>query len=376
MGLIKRHAHWGQQPQQSGLRPAGNLPVQPDFFWMPQMGTRAWLRGRGEATPTVSGSPILTATFKGIAFAASGNNAGVSWAYDPLTIAYPHYAGCVLLPRTSGTGAGVSMGGTSGTNTNAAYFEIVWAGFNQVIARTKMATGGTVIQLTDVNAPDDALTAVLAIARSANEFVMITNNTAKQTNTSTGSTPTGETWGRAGAQVIKRGASANSIAAGAHSLLAFGGAGDPGDEWAESWVQDPWSYVSPQRRRVPLAAGVTVYRPGSDIAVSGWTPSTGTDLFACIDETTASDADYITSPDLSTNATFGFTTPVPAGNWDVNFRARRIGDGASIRIVMLDSGGSSVGASGWQAQSGSFIDYVASVTTTGTADRFRIEVQP
>lgn len=148
------------------------------------------------------------------------------------------------------------------------------------------------------------------------------------------------------------------------------------DAEALALTQNPWQLYVKRPKRLFAAPAVTVYRPGSDISVSGWTPSTGSDLFDCIDETTASDADYIISPDLSTSATFGFTTSVPAGNWDVNFRARRIGDGASIRIVMLDSGGSSVGASGWQAQSGSFIDYVASVTTTGTADRFRIEVQP
>ena len=37
-------------------------------------------------------------------------------------------------------------------------------------------------------------------------------------------------------------------------------------------------------------------RPSSDIAVNGWLPSTGGDLYAMLDETAADDADYIYSP--------------------------------------------------------------------------------
>lgn len=37
-------------------------------------------------------------------------------------------------------------------------------------------------------------------------------------------------------------------------------------------------------------------RPDSDIAANGWLPSTGSDLYAMLDEVTASDADYIYLP--------------------------------------------------------------------------------
>lgn len=129
--------------------------------------------------------------------------------------------------------------------------------------------------------------------------------------------------------------------------------------------------------RLVLSAGtISVYRPGSDIAVSGWTPSTGTDLYACIDETTASDADYITSPDVGTTpATFGLTASVPAGTWAVNLRGQFLGTSGQVRVLMQDSGGSTVGTSGWQALTGSFADYTLTVTTSGTAERVRIETQ-
>ena len=128
-------------------------------------------------------------------------------------------------------------------------------------------------------------------------------------------------------------------------------------------------------RTLTPTSGVTVYRPGSDISVSGWVPSTGSDLFDCIDEPTASDADYITSPDLSTSATMGLTASVPAGNWAVNVRCRRMGATGSIRVVLLSSGGSPVGTSSWQPLTAGFADYSFNVTTSGAADRFRIEVQ-
>ncbi len=79
-----------------------------------------------------------------------------------------------------------------------------------------------------------------------------------------------------------------------------------------------------QARRVPIGdapLAITVFHPGSDISVAGWTASTGTDLFACVDEPTAyNDADYITSPDLTTSAVMGWDNPVPAGTWSLAIR--------------------------------------------------------
>lgn len=136
-----------------------------------------------------------------------------------------------------------------------------------------------------------------------------------------------------------------------------------------------------QARRVPIGdapLAITVFHPGSDISVAGWTASTGTDLFACVDEPTAyNDADYITSPDLTTSAVMGWDNPVPAGTWSLAIRPM-FPEGASgqIRLVMLDSGSSSVGSSAWQALTGAFVTYTLAITTTGVSDRFRLEIQP
>lgn len=122
----------------------------------------------------------------------------------------------------------------------------------------------------------------------------------------------------------------------------------------------------------------TIFHPGSDITVAGWTPSTGTDLFACIDEpTTYNDADYITSPDLTTSTTMGWDNPVPAGTWEMKLRGEFFtGTSGQVRIVLLDAGSSSVGTSSWQALSGGFAMYTLSITTTGVSTQFRFEVQP
>lgn len=126
-----------------------------------------------------------------------------------------------------------------------------------------------------------------------------------------------------------------------------------------------------------LFSSITAYYPGSDISVAGWTPSTGTDLFACLDETTYDDGDYITSPDLTTSTVMGWDNPVPAGTWSLSMRSEFF-DGASgqVRLVMLDSGSSSVGSSAWQTLTGSFAPYTLAITTTGVSDRFRLEIQP
>lgn len=122
-------------------------------------------------------------------------------------------------------------------------------------------------------------------------------------------------------------------------------------------------------------ATVTITRPGSDIAVSGWTATPGGSLFDTINESAAEDADYITSPDLSTPATFGLTAPVPAGSYTVRLRAQRTASTGQARVALLDAGGTQVGVTAWQALGTTWATHSLAVTTTGTAEQARIEVQ-
>lgn len=121
--------------------------------------------------------------------------------------------------------------------------------------------------------------------------------------------------------------------------------------------------------------GVTVYRPGSDIIVNGWTATPGGTLASCVDDLTLDRADFITSPNLTDPATLGWATALPAGSYDIAVDADRIGASGQVRIVCLDAGGAAVGTSSWQSLTGTAATYTLSVTTSALSTQFRIEVQ-
>lgn len=140
----------------------------------------------------------------------------------------------------------------------------------------------------------------------------------------------------------------------------------------------PSAIYAPLRRPwlTPAPSGaVTVFYPGSDIAAGGWTASTGGSLASCVDEAPYDDADYITSPDLSTSATLAWQASIPAGTWDIAVRGAFLGASGQVRLVLLDAGGSTVGTSSWQTLTGSLAPYTLTVTTSGTSTKFRYEVQ-
>ena len=63
-------------------------------------------------------------------------------------------------------------------------------------------------------------------------------------------------------------------------------------------------------------AGVTFQyaRPSSDIAANGWQPSTGSDMFAMVNEVTRNDANYIYSPNNPTTQQFEMKFAAPTGS--------------------------------------------------------------
>lgn len=149
---------------------------------------------------------------------------------------------------------------------------------------------------------------------------------------------------------------------------------------------NPWQLFAPLRRPwlTPAPSGaVTVFYPGSDIAAGGWTSSSGGSLYADIDDVILDRGDYITSPDLSTTATFGWKdsngnpATIPAGTWNVDLDAAYfLGASGQVRLVWLDAGGSSVGATAWQTLTLTDTTYTLSITTTGPSTQFRYEDGP
>ena len=128
-----------------------------------------------------------------------------------------------------------------------------------------------------------------------------------------------------------------------------------------------------------LQSGAAITRPNSDITVTGWVGDPdNVNLYANIDEVTPSDTDFIISPDLGGSpgpAIFGISPTLSTGSFDVRFRASRTGTSGQIRVLLQDSGGSTVGTSAWQTLTASAAQYTLNVTTSGTATRVRLEVQ-
>lgn len=126
-----------------------------------------------------------------------------------------------------------------------------------------------------------------------------------------------------------------------------------------------------------ILKGVAVYRPGSDVSVAGWTATPSGPLYDCIDEVSPGDADYITSPNLSSGQQiiFGLTASLAAGAYMLRVRAKYSGVTGQLRVTLQTAGGVDVGSSGWQALTAVMTNYEIPVTASGTAARVKIEVQ-
>ncbi len=100
-----------------------------------------------------------------------------------------------------------------------------------------------------------------------------------------------------------------------------------------AWGDKPWGWVPSASTTMP-----TIGRPISDTTPGLWTPSTGTDLFACIDETTPSDTDYISVASASMCEMAIDTTVFPGGATQVlSYRASST-SGSTLTVRLRQSG--------------------------------------
>lgn len=144
---------------------------------------------------------------------------------------------------------------------------------------------------------------------------------------------------------------------------------------------------TPQQRGVGRLGGVTrlssapedtLYFASSDITTTGWSATPGPSFYSAIDEVSINVADYVTSPNSLTPGplVLGLSSELPAGNWDVSISVKQeVGTGSEVRIVLLNAANSVMGTSDWITATGSFTTTVLPVTTSGTSDKFRLEVQ-
>jgi len=77
-------------------------------------------------------------------------------------------------------------------------------------------------------------------------------------------------------------------------------------------------------------------RPTSDISVNGWSPSTGATLYGCIDEASASDADYITNNAVAYSEVglSSLDDPHSSSGHVVRYRLQRTPTNRTITIVV------------------------------------------
>jgi hypothetical protein len=137
---------------------------------------------------------------------------------------------------------------------------------------------------------------------------------------------------------------------------------------------NPWQlFEQPARPLWAPASTVTVYRPGADVSGT-WTPVGGASVAATLAD--EAQGNYAESPDLSTPQTCTWSPPLPAGNNTIPVGAYRTDSAGQVRIVCLDAGGASVGATAWQTLTLTPTLYSLSVNTSAVSTQFRIEVQP
>jgi len=103
---------------------------------------------------------------------------------------------------------------------------------------------------------------------------------------------------------------------------------------AHSIRENPWQVFSKETVLVASVVAVQYALPISDVSAGTWTASTGSDLFAMLDETVADDGDYITTTSASTCevALGSLTDPALSTGHIVRYRISATGGGIIVRL--------------------------------------------
>jgi len=117
---------------------------------------------------------------------------------------------------------------------------------------------------------------------------------------------------------------------------------------------------------LPVTVITQKLAPVSDAAAGSWTPSSGTDLYAMLDETVASDADYIETASESTCMLALASGSDPASSTGHVLRYRLLAGSGTIAVA-LKQGSTTIASWGPHALSGVAQDF-AQTLTGGEAD--------
>lgn len=128
---------------------------------------------------------------------------------------------------------------------------------------------------------------------------------------------------------------------------------------------NPWQLIAPEV--IPLFFSTVTaqfLRPISDVSNSGWTPSTGSDLFACIGETVRNDSTYIsaTAPGAICEVLLGTSTGDPLSS--INHLPRIVMSAGSGGIILrLKQGATLIKAWTYASLAGSDTLYEPTLTS-------------
>jgi hypothetical protein len=138
------------------------------------------------------------------------------------------------------------------------------------------------------------------------------------------------------------------------------------------WLQetDTQSRVTPFGWVQESAVAAITYafaRPDADVTDGAWTPSSGGDLYAMLDEVTYDDGDYIYTMTPSECAVSLSALGDPGVSTNHTVRYRAAGDGATDLIVTLKQGSTTI-ATWTESNASSTATTYEHTLTTGEAD--------
>jgi len=107
------------------------------------------------------------------------------------------------------------------------------------------------------------------------------------------------------------------------TLASAGASGTAAGEWSITGGGD--ARTTAVHLAISPAAAAYVARPASDISAGTWSPSTGSDLFAMIDEAVADDGDYISASAAGTSEVKFGTLSAPPTGWITKIKFRTEG---------------------------------------------------
>jgi hypothetical protein len=139
----------------------------------------------------------------------------------------------------------------------------------------------------------------------------------------------------------------------------------------ESLFEDGYCFITPP------TVSVSVYRPNSDVSITGWTGVPLSNLYDNINEVSSDTADYNLSPALSGTpdpAIHGLEgAPLPAGTYTIGISASTTIGSGYVRVRLYDNSSVEVGASILQPVTISDTTFYLNITTTGDAYRCSVE---